>query len=282
MARAPRWSPIRVRVRCTLGTDMNPTVSLTAGLTAGLNASKTLALDLQGVHAHYGDSHVLHDVSFALEEGKVLALLGRNGAGKTTSISTIIGFVKAAEGSITLFGERIESLATERISALGIGLVPQGRRVFANLSVGENLTVAARLRSGPGGSSGRTDPWNLARVFDLFPRLKERHKQAAGSLSGGEQQMLAIARGLMGNPKVLLMDEPSEGLAPLIVVEVGETIAKLKSEGQSIVLVEQNFNLALRLADHITVLNTGRVCYDGPADAVRADPEQVTRFLGVF
>ena len=219
---------------------------------------------------------MLHDVSFALEEGKVLALLGRNGAGKTTSISTIIGFVKAAKGTITCFGERIEALPTERISQLGVGLVPQGRRVFPNLSVGENLAVAARHRA------ERKDPWTLARVFDLFPRLKERHKQAAGSLSGGEQQMLAIARALMGNPKVLLMDEPSEGLAPLIVVEVGETIAKLKSEGQSILLVEQNFNLALGLADHITVLNTGRVCYDGPADAVRANPEEVTRFLGVF
>ena len=234
------------------------------------------ALKLDGVDAHYGDSHVLHDVSFALEEGKVLALLGRNGAGKTTSISTIIGFVKAAQGTITCFGERIEALPTERISQLGVGLVPQGRRVFPNLSVGENLAVAARHRA------ERKDPWTLARVFDLFPRLKERHKQAAGSLSGGEQQMLAIARALMGNPKVLLMDEPSEGLAPLIVVEVGETIAKLKSEGQSILLVEQNFNLALGLADHITVLNTGRVCYDGPADAVRANPEEVTRFLGVF
>ena len=249
---------------------------LVTELRNGAASSKPLALELKGVHAHYGDSHVLHDVSFCLEAGKVLALLGRNGAGKTTSISTIIGFVKAAQGSITLFGERIESLATERISALGIGLVPQGRRVFPNLSVGENLIVAARLRT------GRSDPWSMARVFDLFPRLKERTKQAAGSLSGGEQQMLAIARALMGNPKVLLMDEPSEGLAPLIVVEVGQTIARLKSEGQSIVLVEQNFNLALGLADHITVLNTGRVCYDGPADVVRADPEQVTRFLGVF
>ena len=228
------------------------------------------------MHAFYGDSHVLHDVSFTLEEGRVLALLGRNGAGKTTSISTIIGFVKAAQGTISLFGERIEGTATERISQMGIGLVPQGRRVFPNLSVGENLAVAARVRS------ERANPWTAKRVFDLFPRLQERQKQAAGSLSGGEQQMLAIARALMGNPRVLLMDEPSEGLAPLIVAEVGNTIARLKAEGQSIVLVEQNFNLALGLADHIAVLNTGRVVFDGPADGVRASPEQVTQHLGVF
>ena len=233
-------------------------------------------LRLSGVHAYYGDSHVLHDVSFRLEEGRVLALLGRNGAGKTTSISTIVGFVKAAAGEITALGRRIDNLPTEQISQLGVGLVPQGRRVFANLSVGENLAVAARLRTEP------ANPWTLARVFDLFPRLKERHQQVAGSLSGGEQQMLAIARALMGNPRVLLMDEPSEGLAPLIVAEVGQTIARLKSEGQSIVLVEQNFHLALGLADHITVLNSGRVVFDGPADAVRAAPEQVTRHLGVF
>ena len=237
---------------------------------------RATALRLEGVHAFYGDSHVLHDVSFALEEGRVLALLGRNGAGKTTSISAIIGFVKAAQGSISLFGERIEGTPTERISQMGIGLVPQGRRVFPNLSVGENLAVAARARS------ERANPWTTQRVFDLFPRLQERQKQAAGSLSGGEQQMLAIARALMGNPRVLLMDEPSEGLAPLIVAEVGSTIARLKAEGQSIVLVEQNFNLALGLADHITVLNTGRVVFDGHADGVRAAPEQVTQHLGVF
>jgi branched-chain amino acid transport system ATP-binding protein len=236
----------------------------------------TEALRLEGVHAYYGDSHVLHDVSFSLAEGQVLALLGRNGAGKTTSISTIVAFVRAAHGSITAFGQRIDGMATERISQLGVGLVPQGRRVFPNLSVGENLMVAARARA------DRPNPWSLARVFDLFPRLKERQKQAAGSLSGGEQQMLAIARALMGNPRVLLMDEPSEGLAPLIVAEVGQTIARLKAEGQSIVLVEQNFHLALGLADHITVLNTGRVVFDGPADGVRAAPEQVTQFLGVF
>ena len=235
-----------------------------------------IALSVEGVDAFYGDSHVLHEVSFRLEEGRVLALLGRNGAGKTTSISTIIGFVKATQGTIRLFGEPIERVPTERISQMGIGLVPQGRRVFPNLSVGENLGVAARKRA------GRANPWTLARVFDLFPRLRERHRQAAGSLSGGEQQMLAIARALMGNPSVLLLDEPSEGLAPLIVAEVGATIARLKAEGQSILLVEQNFNLALGLADHITVLNTGRVVFDGNAGDVRASPDRVTQHLGVF
>jgi branched-chain amino acid transport system ATP-binding protein len=241
-----------------------------------LATDRPLALELTGVHAYYGDSHVLHDIAFRLEEGRVLALLGRNGAGKTTSISTVVGFVRAAQGEIRLFGERIDALATERISQLGVGLVPQGRRVFPNLSVAENLAVAARHRP------GLAKPWTYDRVFEIFPRLKERQKQAAGSLSGGEQQMLAIARALMGNPRVLLMDEPSEGLAPLIVAEVGNTIARLKAEGQSIVLVEQNSHLALGLADHITVLNTGQVAWDGPADDVRAVPDLVTRHLGVF
>ncbi|MEA2944081.1 MAG: branched-chain amino acid transport system ATP-binding protein, partial [Bradyrhizobium sp.] len=176
------------------------------------------ALSLTNLHTFYGDSHVLHGVSFALRPGGVLALLGRNGAGKTTCISTIIGFLKPAEGEIKLFGEPIGGLSPERISQLGIGLVPQGRRIFPSLSVKENLTVAQQR-------VGTTEkPWKVERIFELFPRLRERHGQFAGTLSGGEQQMLAIGRALMGNPKVLLLDEPSEGLAPLIVAEVGRTI----------------------------------------------------------
>ena len=233
----------------------------------------TEALALDGVDALYGESHVLHAVSFSLGEGRVLALLGRNGAGKTTCMNTVIGFLPARKGMVRVFGEPVQKLAPDAISRKGIGLVPQGRRVFARLSVKENLIVAYQKRHGA---------WSLERVFDLFPRLKERHAQDAGSLSGGEQQMLAIARGLMGNPRVLLLDEPSEGLAPLIVAEVGRTIARLKSEGQSIVLVEQNIKLAFSLADDVVILNTGRVAFTGPVEAVRDNEALITQHLGVF
>jgi branched-chain amino acid transport system ATP-binding protein len=236
----------------------------------------TEALALDGVDALYGDSHVLHGVSFALQAGRVLALLGRNGAGKTTCMNTIIGFLQPRAGTIRLYGEEVARLPTETIAHKGVGLVPQGRRVFPTLSVRENLIVAQRTRAG----SAR--PWTLERVFDVFPRLKERQHQHAGSLSGGEQQMLAIGRALMGNPRVLLMDEPSEGLAPLIVAEVGRTIARLKEEGQSIVLVEQNVKLALALADAVVILNTGRVVFAGGVDDVRGNDELVTQHLGVF
>jgi branched-chain amino acid transport system ATP-binding protein len=226
---------------------------------------------MEGVDALYGDSHVLHSVSMRVGEGRVLALLGRNGAGKTTCMNTVIGFLKPRKGAIRLFGEPIERLSPETIARKGVGLVPQGRRVFPTLTVRENLQVSAR-------GSG----WNLESVFALFPRLKERSEQHAGSLSGGEQQMLAIGRALMGNPRLLLMDEPSEGLAPLIVAEVGRTIARLKAQGQSILLVEQNVKMALELADDAVILNTGRVAYAGTAVQVRTDQQLVTQHLGVF
>ena len=230
----------------------------------------TEALALEGVDALYGDSHVLHSVSFSLQEGHVLALLGRNGAGKTTCMNAVIGFLPPRQGEIRLFGEKIGRLSPEAIARKGVGLVPQGRRVFPTLTVKENLLVAARGKN------------QFDHIFELFPRLKERTEQHAGSLSGGEQQMLAIARALMGNPRVLLMDEPSEGLAPLIVAEVGRIIARLKAEGQSILLVEQNVKLAFDLADHVAILNTGRVAFAGPAAAARDNESLITQHLGVF
>ena len=239
-------------------------------------AIEQAALSVSGINALYGDSHVLHEVSFTLNSGRVLALLGRNGAGKTTCMSSIVGFLPPREGEIRLFGEPITRLAPEAISRKGIGFVPQGRRVFASLSVRENLEVARQSRTGV------ATPWTLDRVCDLFPRLRERLHQQAGSLSGGEQQMLAIARALMGNPRVLLMDEPSEGLAPLIVAEVGRTIARLKAAGQSIVLVEQNLKLALDLADDVVMLNTGRVVFTGGVEQVRNNEALLTQHLGVF
>jgi len=234
----------------------------------------TEALALERVDALYGDSHVLHGVSFNLREGRVLALLGRNGAGKTTCMSAIIGFLPPRKGAIRLFGEPIAGLAPETIARKGVGFVPQGRRIFATLTVRENLRVSERRSA--------SSAWNLASVFELFPRLEERAEQVAGSLSGGEQQMLAIARALMGNPRVLLMDEPSEGLAPLVVAEVGRTIARLKAEGQSILLVEQNVQLALELADEVVILNTGRVAFTGSAGEARGNEALITQHLGVF
>jgi branched-chain amino acid transport system ATP-binding protein len=234
------------------------------------------ALSLTDVHTFYGDSHILHGVSFSLPPGGVLALLGRNGAGKTTCISTIIGFLKPREGQIRLFGEPIEGLNPERISHLGIGLVPQGRRTFPSLTVRENLVVAQQRRT------QTANPWNVDRIYDMFPRLRERHGQFAGTLSGGEQQMLAIGRALMGNPRVLLLDEPSEGLAPLIVAEVGRTIRRLKDQGQSIVLVEQNRQLALDVADHAVILNTGRCVFSGKADGLVNNEELITQNLGIY
>jgi branched-chain amino acid transport system ATP-binding protein len=234
------------------------------------------ALTLTNVHAFYGDSHVLHGISFTLQAGQVLALLGRNGAGKTTCISTTVGFLSPREGDILLFGKTISGLNPEKISRLGIGLVPQGRRIFPSLSVRENLVVARQRLN-------ETDqPWTLERIFDMFPRLRERHAQYAGTLSGGEQQMLAIGRALMGNPSVLLLDEPSEGLAPLIVAEVGQIIRRLKAGGQSIILVEQNRLLALDVADQAVILNTGRCAFVGTADEVRRDEELVAKHLGVY
>jgi branched-chain amino acid transport system ATP-binding protein len=234
------------------------------------------ALSLTDVDTFYGDSHILHGVSFSLQPGGVLALLGRNGAGKTTCISTIIGFLKPQGGEIRLFGEPIEGLSPERISHLGIGLVPQGRRVFPSLTVRENLIVAQQ-RESTGAKA-----WSVDRIYTLFPGLRERHAQFAGTLSGGEQQMLAIGRALMGNPRVLLLDEPSEGLAPLIVAEVGRTIRRLKEEGQSIVLVEQNIKLALDVADQVVILNTGRCVFNGTAGDVMNNEELIAQNLGVF
>ena len=232
------------------------------------------ALRIRDVDAYYGDSHVLHGIGFALQGGRLLGLLGRNGAGKTTCMSTIMGFLKPRRGSIALFGEEVAGLAPEAIARKGICLVPQGRRMFRSLTVRENLEVARQERE--------NGTWTIERVFTLFPRLKERHAQVAGSLSGGEQQMLAIGRALMGNPRVLLMDEPSEGLAPQIVAEVGRTIAQLKAEGLSIVLVEQNIKLTLDLADEVVIVNTGAVVFSGTADEVRTDEKRIAQHLGVF
>ena len=234
-------------------------------------------LRLEQVNAYYADSHVLQDVSFVLPEATVLALLGRNGAGKTTCLHSINGLVPRRTGAVHLAGSRIEHLPPEEISRRGLGFVPQGRHVFPSLSVRENLIVAARNASGA--VAGKD--WTLASVYGLFPRLREREGQLGGLLSGGEQQMLAIGRALMTNPRVLLLDEPSEGLAPQIVIELRATLTRLKEQGLSILLVEQNLKLAFSLAEHCIILNTGQVVYDGPVSGVRADPALLSKHLGV-
>jgi branched-chain amino acid transport system ATP-binding protein len=234
------------------------------------------ALALDDVHTYYGDAHVLHGVTFRVGSGRLVALLGRNGAGKTTTIRTIVGFTPPRRGQIRLFGEPIVGLDAETIARRGVGLVPQGRRVFPSLTVSENLTVAARRRRDP-----ERRPWSLERVLDLFPRLGERRRQPAGTLSGGEQQMLAIGRALMTNPRLLLLDEPSEGLAPHIVHEMRQVLLRLKEEGFSIVLVEQNTRLALGIADDVVVLNSGRVVFEGYPAAIAGDEAFLALHLGV-
>jgi len=235
------------------------------------------ALVLSEIDAFYGDSHVLHRVSLRLPEGRLLGLLGRNGAGKSTSLNVVVGLLPPRHGVVSVYGRAVTGRAPEAIAAHGVALVPQGRRVFRSLTVRENLAVAGRR---PRGDLPML--WTLDTVSALFPRLSERRHQIAASLSGGEQQMLAIARALMSNPRVLLMDEPSEGLAPQIVAEVMATIRRLKAEGLSIVLVEQNPKLVFDVADDIVILNSGRVVLEGAAAEVRLRVAELHQHLGIY
>jgi branched-chain amino acid transport system ATP-binding protein len=235
------------------------------------------ALELRGIEAYYGDSHVLQQVSFRLGEGRLLGLLGRNGAGKSTCMNVSVGLLPPRAGSVEVFGTAVTRLPPESIAARGVALVPQGRRIFKSLTVRENLMVAAHV-----GFATRHAPWTADTVFAMFPRLAERRSQLAGYLSGGEQQMLAIGRALMANPRVLLMDEPSEGLAPQIVAEVMATIRKLKESGLSIVLVEQNPKLVFDIADDIVILNSGRVAIVSTAEQLKGNGVDLRQHLGVF
>jgi branched-chain amino acid transport system ATP-binding protein len=228
-------------------------------------------LAVADVHTYYGDSHVLHGVSLAVAAGEVVAILGRNGMGKTTLIRSIVGFTPPRRGRVRFAGEDVTAWPPFRRIERGMALVPQGRRVFASLSVRENLDVA---RAGVG-------RWRRERVYELFPRLRERAPNRANKLSGGEQQMLAIGRSLMSNPTLLLMDEPTEGLAPLLVREVGRVIGELKREGLSILLVEQNLPMAAAVADRVHVLNRGEIVYSGTPAALLADETVKSRYLGV-
>jgi branched-chain amino acid transport system ATP-binding protein len=228
-------------------------------------------LMLQGVDAGYGETVVLEDVSLALAPGATLAVLGRNGVGKTTLLATIMGHTNLRAGRIRFAGREISAIPAYRRARLGIGLVPQEREIFPSLSAEENLLVAAR----PGA-------WSAERIYDLFPRLAERRKNRGNHLSGGEQQMLAVGRALMGNPALLLMDEPLEGLAPVIVDALLAGLGRLKQEsGLSLLLVEQHAHLALEFADDAIVLDRGRVVYSGPSGELLGAPERLDALMGV-
>jgi branched-chain amino acid transport system ATP-binding protein len=235
------------------------------------------ALLLSDIDAYYGDSHVLHRVSLRLGEGRLLGLLGRNGAGKSTCMNVAVGWLPPRRGMVAIYGSPVASRSPEAIAARGVALVPQGRRVFRSLTVRENLAVAAHKPRDRAAA-----PWDFKRVCATFPRLSERRDQYAGYLSGGEQQMLAIARALMSNPRVLLMDEPSEGLAPQIVAEVMATIRQLKEHGLSILLVEQNAKLVFDVADDIVILNSGRVVVDDTTATLKRDGVDLHQHLGIY
>jgi branched-chain amino acid transport system ATP-binding protein len=230
-------------------------------------------LILDDLYTYYGQSQVLRGLSLRVPDHTVVALLGRNGMGKTTTIHSIIGFVPPQSGSISLRGEEISRLKSSQIAQKGVALVPQGRRIFPSLTVRENLTVAARGADRPGA-------WQLEKVYDWFPRLKEREQYKGTLLSGGEQQMLTMGRALMTNPDLLLMDEPSEGLAPLFVQEIGRIIRQLKDEGLSILLVEQNLSLALSVADRVYVISKGSVVYECSPDELRHNEAIKDQYLG--
>jgi len=229
-------------------------------------------LEVNGLNSYYGDSHILFDVGLRVEKNEVVALLGRNGAGKSTTLKSLMGVVTPRSGSVLLDGEQLAGRKSHAIARAGMQLVHEERRIFGSLSVEENLVIA-----------GLTAPerWPLARVWEMFPRLKERRNNRGTELSGGEQQMLAIARALVRDPKIVLLDEPFEGLAPVIVHDLVKACRELAAAGQTIVLVEQNLAATLALASRIYIINNGHIVHDGPARELKAQPELLQRYLGV-
>jgi branched-chain amino acid transport system ATP-binding protein len=228
-------------------------------------------LKASNLHTYYGKSHILYDVSLEVGEGEIVTLLGRNGAGKTTTLRSLVGLTAPRQGTIEIFGQDTTHWAAYKISRLGVGYVPEGRKIFPNLTVMENLTVPVT----------RPGMWTMERVFELFPNLSERRESFGRQLSGGEQEMLAIARTLLINPKILLLDEPSQGLAPLLVREVFRVVASMRKEGISILLVEQNARFGLEVADRVYVLNNGEVVHSGSASELAKDEERVRALAGV-
>jgi len=229
------------------------------------------ALIAEGLHTYYGKSHILRGVGLEVAEGKITALLGRNGAGKTTTLRSLIGLTPPRAGKVVIFGEDVTHRPAFRIACLGVGYVPEGRRIFPNLSVEENLKVPIE----------RDGPWTIPRIYELFPRLAERRRNRGRQLSGGEQEMLAIARALLLNPKLLLLDEPSQGLAPLIVRDVFRVVSAMREEGLSVLLVEQNAHMTLAIADYAYVIDDGAIVHAGPARELAQDAARVQALAGV-
>jgi len=228
------------------------------------------ALEAEGLHTYYGKSHILHGISLTVAEGQITALLGRNGAGKTTTLKSVMGLTPVQRGRIGILGSNTTHWPADRIAALGVGYVPEGRRIFPNLTVEENLKVPLE----------RKGPWTISKVYELFPRLKERKENRGRQLSGGEQEMLSIGRALLLNPKLLILDEPSQGLAPLIVREVFKIVVKMRDEGMSVLLVEQNARMSLDIASYAYVLDHGSIVYAGPAAELAADEARVQALAG--
>jgi branched-chain amino acid transport system ATP-binding protein len=232
-------------------------------------------LRVGNLEAFYGASQALFGMAFAVDAGEVVTLMGRNGMGKTTTVHAVMGVLPGCRGTVELDGKRVDHLPSFRIARLGLGLVPEGRQIFPNLSVRENLVAASANRT------GRANPWTLARVFEFFPRLAERQGNRGNQLSGGEQQMLAIGRALMTNPRLLILDEATEGLAPLIRQEIWACLARLKGEGQAILVIDKNVSNLIALADRHYIVEKGRVVWSGSSTALAADPTLQHRYLGV-
>jgi len=228
------------------------------------------ALEARGLHTYYGKSHILHGVDLTVREGEIVTLLGRNGAGKTTTMRSLVGLTPAREGTVRIFDKVTTAWPSYRIAGLGVGYVPEGRRIFANLTVEENLKVPVE----------RPGPWNIARIYELFPRLAQRRTSTGRQLSGGEQEMLAIGRAIVLNPKLLLLDEPSQGLAPLVVQDVFRVVAAMRKEGISVLLVEQNVRAAVEIADRAYVIDDGKVVYEGGAAEFARDEQRVRALAG--
>ena len=237
--------------------------------------AKDAMFSLQEVHSFYGDSHILHGVSLALPQGKAVGLLGRNGMGKTTLIRTLMGYVAARSGNVFADGKEVTNFTPEKIAKLGIGYVPEGRGVFPNLSVKENLLMSARA-----GLDGRKD-WTYERVLETFPRLKERLSNGGDQLSGGEQQMVSIGRALMTNPRLMILDEATEGLAPLVVAEIWRVIAEIRATGISTLIVDRDYKKVLAHTDHAAVMEKGRLALQASSAQLQQRPEQLSALLGV-
>jgi branched-chain amino acid transport system ATP-binding protein len=230
-----------------------------------------LLLEVDTINTFYGMSHILFDLSMGVDRGEIVCLLGRNGTGKTTTLRSIMGLTAPRSGSILFEGREVRGKQPFRIARLGVGFVPEGRLIIPDLSVRENLEIAVR----------RQGPWTLDAVYQVFPRLKERQGQEGGTLSGGEQQMLAIGRALMTNPSLLLLDEPSEGLAPVIVKILADFMRVLKEKGVTTLLAEQNSTFALKFSDRVYLLEKGRICWDGGSEELKSKPDVMKRYLGV-